>query len=159
MMLMIMMLRAWKRHAGLSIYFILTSQEASFLYMIHLRCNSDTHNKMTIQPCMDALCHAQVQPYLNTILLPQATVTLSKVSRQSSPSSNYFIATVCRLQIPTNFICVCVCLSVCPAFTAYISLTIDQILIKLGENVETSIRLIVLKFENFAAKGNTTHKG
>ena len=29
----------------------------------------------------------------------------------------------------------CVCLSVCPAFTAYISLTMDQIFIKLSENV------------------------
>ena len=35
---------------------------------------------------------------------------------------------------PTNFICVCVC----PAFMAYISLTImGRILIKLGENVGT----------------------
>ena len=34
---------------------------------------------------------------------------------------------------PTNFISVC--LSVCPAFTAYISLTMGRILIKLGENV------------------------
>ena len=40
----------------------------------------------------------------------------------------------------------CVCLSVCPAFMAYISLTICRILIKLGENVGTSVRLIVLKF-------------
>ena len=52
---------------------------------------------------------------------------------------------------------VCECLSVCPAFTAYISLTMSRILIKLGENVGTSVRLIVLKFENSAAKGNTTH--
>ena len=32
------------------------------------------------------------------------------------------------------------CLSVCPAFTAYISLTMGQILIKLGENVGTLVR-------------------
>ena len=38
------------------------------------------------------------------------------------------------------------CLSVCPAFTAYISLTLDRILIKLGENVRTLVRMIVLKF-------------
>ena len=50
-------------------------------------------------------------------------------------------------------------LSVCPAFTAYISVTMGWILIKLGENVGTSVQLIVLKFEHSAAKGNTTHKG
>ena len=43
---------------------------------------------------------------------------------------------------PTNFNC----MSGCPAFAAYISLTTDRILIKLSENVGTSIRLIVLKF-------------
>ena len=41
---------------------------------------------------------------------------------------------------------VCVCLCACPAFTAYISLSMDRILIKLGENVWTLVRLIVLKF-------------
>ena len=41
---------------------------------------------------------------------------------------------------------VCVCLSVCPTFKAYISLTMDRILIKLGENVGTLVLLIVLKF-------------
>ena len=56
-------------------------------------------------------------------------------------------------------VCVSVCLSVCPAFTAYISLTMSWILIKLDGNVGTLIRLIVLKFEHSAAKGNTTHKG
>ena len=50
--------------------------------------------------------------------------------------------TVCRLQTPTNFICV----SVCPAFTTYISLTMGQILIKLGENVLTLVQLIVSNF-------------
>ena len=51
---------------------------------------------------------------------------------------------------PTNFISVCVyvcvCLCVCPAFTAYILVTMGRILIKLAENVGTSVRLIVLKF-------------
>ena len=37
---------------------------------------------------------------------------------------------------PTNLIC----------FTAYISLAVGRILIKLGENVGTSVRLIALKF-------------
>ena len=41
---------------------------------------------------------------------------------------------------------VSVCVCVCPAFTAYISLSMGQILIKIGENVGTSVRLIVLKF-------------
>ena len=41
---------------------------------------------------------------------------------------------------------VCVCMCVSPALTAYISLTMGWILIKLGENVGTSVRLIVLKF-------------
>ena len=45
-----------------------------------------------------------------------------------------------------GFCFVCVCLSVCPAFTAYISLTVGWILIKLSENVGTLVRLIVLKF-------------
>ena len=40
-------------------------------------------------------------------------------------------------------VCLFVCVSVCPAFTAYISLTMGRILIKLGENVETLVRLIV----------------
>ena len=40
----------------------------------------------------------------------------------------------------------CVCVSVCPAITAYISLTMGRILIKLSENVGTSVQLIVLKF-------------
>ena len=56
-------------------------------------------------------------------------------------------------------VCLCICVSVYSAFTAYISLIMDQVLIKLGENVITSVRLIVLKFEHSAAKGNTTHKG
>ena len=42
---------------------------------------------------------------------------------------------------------------------ADISLTMGRILIKLGDNVGTLIRLCVLKFENSVAKGNTTHKG
>ena len=54
---------------------------------------------------------------------------------------------------------VCVCVSVCPAFTASISVTMGWILIKLGGNVGNLVRLIVLKFEHSAAKGNTTHKG
>ena len=37
------------------------------------------------------------------------------------------------------------CVSVCPAFTAYILLTMGRILIKLGENVGTLVQLIVLK--------------
>ena len=48
--------------------------------------------------------------------------------------------------LPTLSVCVCVCLSLCPAFTAYISLTVGRIFIKLGENVGTLVRLIVLKF-------------
>ena len=60
---------------------------------------------------------------------------------------------------PPNFISLSVCVSVCPAFTAYISVTIGAILIKLGGNVGTLVRLIVLKFEHSAAKGKTTHKG
>ena len=47
---------------------------------------------------------------------------------------------------PKNFICVCVCLSVCLAFTVFISLTTGRNLIKLCENAGTLIRLIVLKF-------------
>ena len=49
---------------------------------------------------------------------------------------------------------------VCPAFTAYISVTVtmDWILIRLGENFGTSVQLIVLKFEYSVAKGNATHK-
>ena len=50
--------------------------------------------------------------------------------------------------VSPNFICLCVYLCVCPAFTAYISLTMSRILIKLGENVGTLVRLIVLKFEH-----------
>ena len=69
--------------------------------------------------------------------------------------------TLCLL--PTLSVCVCVYLSVylcvCPAFTAYILLTMCRILIKRGENIGTLVQLIVLKFEYFAAKGNTTHKG
>ena len=44
------------------------------------------------------------------------------------------------------------CVSVCPAFTAYISLTMGQILIKLGENVGTSIVCIKisLRYATFA---------
>ena len=63
--------------------------------------------------------------------------------------------------LPTLSVCVSVCLCFCPAFTAYISVTMGWILIKLGENVGTyiQVRLIVLKFEHSAAKGNTTHKG
>ena len=52
-----------------------------------------------------------------------------------------------------------VCLSVCPAFTAYISVTMGWILIKLGEYPGTLVRLNVLKFVHSAEKGNTTHKG
>ena len=43
---------------------------------------------------------------------------------------------------PPNFIYLCVCL----AFKAYIWITISQILMKLGENVEMLVQLIVLKF-------------
>ena len=39
-----------------------------------------------------------------------------------------------------------VCVSVCPALMAYISVTSSRILIKLGGNVGTQVRLIVLKF-------------
>ena len=49
-----------------------------------------------------------------------------------------------------------VCVSVCPAFMAYIFVTVGRILIKLGENVGTQVRWIVLKFKNSAAKGNVT---
>ena len=53
---------------------------------------------------------------------------------------------------PSNFICLSVCLSVCLsaclAFTAYISVTMGWILIKLGVNVGTLVQLIVLKFEH-----------
>ena len=56
-------------------------------------------------------------------------------------------------------LCPSVPLSVCPAIKAYISVTMSWILMKLGENVGTLVRLIVLKFERSAAKGNTTHKG
>ena len=49
----------------------------------------------------------------------------------------------CRL---LQTLSVCVCLSVCPAFTAYISFTMSCILIKLGENVLTSVQLIVSNF-------------
>ena len=55
-------------------------------------------------------------------------------------------------------VCLSVCVSVCPAFTAYIPLTIGRILIKLSENVGTSVRLIVFKFEHSAVKEKTTHK-
>ena len=58
---------------------------------------------------------------------------------------------------PPNFICQSVCLSVCPAFTAYIAVTMGWILIKLGENFGILVQLIMLKFEHSAAKGNTTH--
>ena len=43
------------------------------------------------------------------------------------------------------YLCVCVCLSVCPA-TAYIPITMGQILIKHGENDGSLVRLIVLRF-------------
>ena len=42
--------------------------------------------------------------------------------------------------------CLSDCVSVGPAFTAYTSLTFGRILIKLCENVETLVGLIVLKF-------------
>ena len=60
---------------------------------------------------------------------------------------------------PPNFICLSLCVCVCPAFTAYILVTMGWILIKLGKNVGTSVQLIVLEFEHSVAKGNTTHKG
>ena len=44
-----------------------------------------------------------------------------------------------------RFLYVCACVSVCPAFTACISLTMGRTLIKLGENVGTSVQLIVSK--------------
>ena len=62
---------------------------------------------------------------------------------------NKYFSSVCGLWLlQTLSVCmfICVCLSVCPAFTAYITLTMCRILIKLGENVGTLVRLIVLKF-------------
>ena len=61
---------------------------------------------------------------------------------------NSIIVTVCGLWLLKLYLCVCVCLcvSVCPAFTAYMSLTMGRSLIKLGDNVGTSVRLIVLLF-------------
>ena len=47
---------------------------------------------------------------------------------------------------PTKFLCLSVCVCVCPAFKAYISLTMGRILIKVGENVGTLARLIFWKF-------------
>ena len=49
---------------------------------------------------------------------------------------------------PPNFICLCVgvCVCVCPAFTACIKVTMGWILMKLGRNDETQIRLIVYNF-------------
>ena len=41
---------------------------------------------------------------------------------------------------------VCVCLSVFPAFTVYILPDMGRILIKLGENVGTSVQLFVDNF-------------
>ena len=58
-----------------------------------------------------------------------------------------------------TIICPSSALSVCPAIKAYISVIMGRILIKLGENVGTWVRLIVLKFEHSAAKGKTTNKG
>ena len=53
----------------------------------------------------------------------------------------------CRLlQTLSECVCLSVCVSVGPAFTAYISLTMGWISIKLGENVGTLVRLIVLEF-------------
>ena len=62
--------------------------------------------------------------------------------------STDFLLSVCELWLlQTLSVCVCVCLSVClsvcPAFAAYISLTKDRILIKLGESVGTLVRLSV----------------
>ena len=54
------------------------------------------------------------------------------------------IVTVCR-RLQTLSVCVSVCLS---RFYAFISLTMSWILIKLGENIETSVRLIVSKFHS-----------
>ena len=59
----------------------------------------------------------------------------------------------------TLSVCLSVSLSVCPAFTAYISVTLGRILIKLGGTVGTLVRLIVLKFEHSAAKGKTLIRG
>ena len=55
---------------------------------------------------------------------------------------------VCVLRVCEGiiYICVCVMVCVCPTFPVYISLTMGQILIKLSENIVTSVRLIVLKF-------------
>ena len=55
---------------------------------------------------------------------------------------NTFIVTVCGLWLlQTLSLCVSICLSVCvcvcPAFAAYVSRTMDRVLIKLNENVET----------------------
>ena len=51
---------------------------------------------------------------------------------------------------PTNFIylcvCLCVCLCECSAFTAYISVTLGQDLMKLGWNFGTLVWLIVSDF-------------
>ena len=41
------------------------------------------------------------------------------------------------------------CVCVCPALTAYISLAMGPILFKLGENVETLVRLIEAKFHKY----------
>ena len=61
--------------------------------------------------------------------------------------------------LPTLSVCVSVYLCVCLSrFYGFISLTMSRILIKRGENVGTLVRLIVLKFEHSAAKGNTIHK-
>ena len=57
------------------------------------------------------------------------------------------IVTVCGLWFQqTLSLCVSVCLSVCPGFTAYILLNMCRILIKLSESVGILVRLIVLKF-------------
>ena len=45
-----------------------------------------------------------------------------------------------------HFVPLSLCLSVCPAIKAYISVTMSWILMKLGESVGTQVRLIVLKF-------------
>ena len=56
------------------------------------------------------------------------------------------IVTIWETVAPPNFLCLSVCLAVCPAFTAYISLSMGQILMKLGGSVETLIRFILSKF-------------
>ena len=72
-----------------------------------------------------------------------------------------FIVTVCGLWLLQTLsvgLCVCVCVFV-QLFTAYISLSMGRILIKLGENVENLVRLIVFKFHCTMCKARNKSKG